>query len=69
MNVKFSNDPAIGFIRVWVNNVEVMPKTFRRTMIDSSNYVKCGIYRSGDHTSTQVLMYGNLKVTSSATLS
>jgi hypothetical protein len=68
MLVTFSNDPAVGSIQAWVNDVEVFPKTFRRTMLDSSNYLKCGLYRKGSHTNTQVLMYGNLKVSGSGTV-
>lgn len=66
MHVKFSNNPAVGFVRVWVNDVEVLPMSIRRTMIDNLNYPKCGIYRDGTSNNTQVVMLDNIKIASSA---
>jgi hypothetical protein len=64
VHAKFSTNPAIGFLHVYYNNTQVMPLTATQTMLDATNYVKCGIYRDGTHTSTQVVMYDNIKITS-----
>lgn len=67
-NVKFSTNPAIGFVRIWRNLAEVFPKEFRATMLDAHNYPKCGIYRAGTSTNTQIVMFDNIKVASAATV-
>jgi hypothetical protein len=68
LHVRFSNSATTGFVHAFVNGVEVLPQTARRTMVDTGNYLKAGIYRDGTHTNTQVLMYDNIQVSSSATV-
>jgi hypothetical protein len=48
--------------------VQVLAQTARRTMVDSGNYLKAGLYRDGSHTNTQVLMYDHITVASTATV-
>ena len=64
LHCKFSNNKSTGFVEAWVNGVNVLPKTQRRTMLDSLNYHKFGIYRDPDNTATHVVTYDNFRISS-----
>jgi hypothetical protein len=68
LHVRFSNSASTGFVHAFVNGVQVLAQTARRTMVDSGNYLKAGLYRDGSHTNTQVLMYDHITVASTATV-
>lgn len=67
MHIKWSQSDVTGFVEIFRNGTSVMTKRFGHNMIDSRNYMKCGIYRDVSHTSTQVVMYDNIRVASNAT--
>lgn len=64
VHAKFSADPAVGFIHVYVDGVEKLAKTFQRTMVvgDSGNYFKTGIYRDPAHTATMIRYVDNFSI-------
>ena len=61
----FSDDDTVGFREMWIDGVQVEPKTFCKTMIpgDIYNYMKIGHYRDALSTSTAILYFDNLKIT------
>lgn len=61
LHAKFSNSSSTGFIRMWRDGAEVLPKTFRKTMASSSNYLKMGLYR-GPMSGTQIVFHDGLLI-------
>jgi hypothetical protein len=53
-HIKWSTNPSVGFLEVWMDGVQVVPKTFARTIADSQGaYWKQGFYRAPfSHTNT-----------------
>jgi hypothetical protein len=46
LHVKFSDNPKIGFVELWVNGAPVVPKTMHATLeLGDSVYLKMGLYR------------------------
>lgn len=66
LHIKFHNDPAQGFVEVYRNKTLVVPKTFRRTMNSTENYLKLGMYRDTDETQTMVLWHDGMRITRNA---
>jgi hypothetical protein len=64
VHTKFSDDPTVGFVEVWVDGVQKMPKQFRRTMVpgDTGNYFKMGVYRDAAHTATMINYFDNFAI-------
>ncbi len=47
LHVKWSSDPSVGFVEVWVNDEKVVPKTAAATLFPGTGaYMKQGYYRS-----------------------
>lgn len=64
-HIKFSDNPAVGYVEVWVDGVAKIPKEFRRTMAvgDTSSYHKLGVYRDAVNTATAIVYFDNLSYT------
>ena len=70
MEVKWSHDPKVGYIRLWRNGV---PQTlangsttwYGQTMLTGSNgtYYKEGLYRNSPTTATGIVYQSGLQVT------
>jgi len=65
IHAKFSTDELVGFREMWIDGVQVEPKTFCKTMIpgDTYNYMKMGHYRDNPSTGTAIVYFDNLKIT------
>lgn len=61
LHVKFSNS-ASGFVEVWRDGQQVVPKTMGANMASSSNYLKMGLYRGGEDFG-QVVLHDGLRIT------
>lgn len=60
LHVKWSSDPSVGFVEVWVNGVKVVPKTHAATLYTGQDvYVKQGFYR-GDSSLTSEIVHDGL---------
>jgi hypothetical protein len=47
LHVRFSSDPSIGFIELWLDGAKVVDKTYGQNMINAHGvYLKQGFYRS-----------------------
>jgi len=44
LHVRFSDNPKVGFVELWYDGQQVVPKTFAATRANS--YLKLGLYRS-----------------------
>ncbi len=62
LHAKFSSNASTGFVEGWENGVQTVPKTNRATMSSSSNYMKSGLYRGPD-SSTSIVYLDGLRVT------
>lgn len=62
-HVRFSNDADEGFVEVHQDGELVVPQFAVRTMASDDNYLKMGLYRDGDETSTAVVHHAGLTVT------
>ncbi|MEV3902820.1 polysaccharide lyase [Mycobacterium sp. NPDC050551] len=63
LHVKFSADPAIGFVEVWQDGVLAVPRHSRPTLSDRPAYLKQGVYRDAASSGTQVVWHDGLRVT------
>lgn len=63
LHVKFSNDPAVGFVEAWENGALVLPRLSRPTMSSDRSYLKQGVYRDAAETGTHVVWHDGLRVT------
>lgn len=64
LHTKFSNNKSVGFVRMFVNGVEKLPRTAFRNMNDGENYLKTGIYRgSANQNPTQTIYSTGVRVT------
>ena len=63
LHVKFSDDPAVGFVEAWRNGALVLPLEYRPTMTSVSSYLKQGIYRDAGSSGTQMVWHDGLRVT------
>ena len=64
LHVKFSDDPAVGFVEAWQNGVLAVPRHNRPTMAASqASYLKQGVYRDVHSEGTQVVWHDGLRVT------
>jgi len=61
---KWSTDPAVGFVEVFVNGVQRMPRTFMRTMDNATDemFLSVGMYRDTSNTGTAVVNIGKVRV-------
>jgi hypothetical protein len=68
LRAKWSTDASVGFIQVWVNGREVLPKRNQRTLIDGTGRVqmfKIGLYESQNadiHHATYHAFYDNVVI-------
>ena len=65
IHVKWSPNPAVGFVEAFVNNAQAVPQTFCQTQYtsDTANYyVKIGTYRRVNVSGTTVVMHDNLRI-------
>lgn len=63
VHAKFSRKASVGFVEVWENGVQKVPKTSQVTMSSKSNYLKQGIYRHDVDAFTSVVLHDGLRVT------
>jgi Polysaccharide lyase len=60
-HVKWSPDPAVGFVQVWLNGEEVIPKVYTATMYtDQGIYLVEGFYR-GESSVTSVVYQDGMR--------
>lgn len=65
LHVKWSPDPAVGFVECHVNGVQAVPKTFRQTAYASdpdNAYPKLGQYRRNTVGGTTVVMHSGFRL-------
>lgn len=64
VHVKFSDNPAVGFVEVFVDGVTKVAKEFRRTLVvgDTSCYFKMGTYRDSVNTATAISYRDNFAI-------
>lgn len=62
LHVKWSADPAVGFVELWYDGQLVLPRRYTRTLYSSSdtNYLKTGLYRDEVTQPTAVLYHDGL---------
>jgi hypothetical protein len=61
-HVKWSPNPGVGFVQVWVNGAEVVPKTMTPTLYPGEGvYLKQGYYRSAYSGTTVLYLDGTRK--------
>jgi hypothetical protein len=63
LHVKFSADPAVGFVEVWQDGVLTVPRHSRPTLDENPAYLKQGVYRDAASTGTQIVWHDGLRVT------
>ena len=64
MNVKFSGSDSVGFVRLWVDGANVIPRVNVRTTYPGlGNYFKQGYYRCACTGNTVVLYHDDLTIT------
>lgn len=63
LHVKFSNNPAVGFVEAWADGKLAVPKYSRPTMNSPQSYLKQGIYRDANTSGSQVVWHDGLRVT------
>jgi len=61
MHVKFSTDNATAFVEVWRDGQLAVPRFSQANLNSASSYLKLGIYRGGE-SSTSVVWHDGLKV-------
>ncbi len=62
LHVKWSSDPSVGFVEVWVNGVNVVPKTHAATLYTGQEvYVKQGFYRGDSSLTTEIIHDGLIR--------
>jgi len=60
--VKWSSNPKVGFVQVWMNGVNVFPLTHVRTLDTSGGvYMQQDIYRPGAKSGSNILYFDDLK--------
>lgn len=59
LHIRWSADPGVGFVELWYDGQQVVPKRFVRTLYSSAdtNYLKMGLYRDEATDPTQVLFH------------
>jgi uncharacterized protein (TIGR03382 family) len=63
LHVKWSPDPNVGFVELWYNGEQVVPKTSVQTMlkdaagVPAANYLHQGILHRNDNKQTEVLYF------------
>lgn len=65
IHVKWSTNPAVGFVHAYVNGTEVVPKTLCQTLhTDDTDdtYPKCGQYRRNTVGGATVVMHDNIRI-------
>ena len=62
--VRFANDTS-GWVELWLDGEQVLPRTAARTMIDAGNIFKQGLYRNATIDRVQVLFHDNMRKGSS----
>ena len=62
LHVVFSQDPSVGYVEGWENNVQTVPKTYRETDSGTGTYLKQGIYRDPVDRTTSVIWHDGLTV-------
>ena len=62
LHIKWSADPAAGFVELWVDGEVVLPLTHVRTLFSSTdvNYMKLGLYRDEATQPTAVLYHDGM---------
>lgn len=70
IHAKFSPDEAVGFRQMWIDGVQVEPRTACKTMIpgDTYNYMKLGYYRDNPSTDTAILYFDNVRIALNETI-
>jgi hypothetical protein len=68
--VKLSRDPAVGFMEVWLDGVQLtlangQKRMHGRTIQAARTYLKAGIYRGRSHTGTSIVEHDNITVATS----
>lgn len=65
VHVLFSDNPAVGFVDVWVDGVKKINHELRATMIDGDDgsYFKIGTYRDPVNTATSIVYVDNILIT------
>jgi hypothetical protein len=58
--VRFAND-GTGWVELWLDGVQVLPRTSTRTMRDDGNILKQGLYRKDTIDFTQVIHHDNMR--------
>ncbi len=58
--VRFANDNT-GWIELWLDGEQVLPRTATRTMIDAGNIFKQGLYRNANIGYTQVILHDHMR--------
>ncbi len=62
VHVKWSADPAVGFVQIWMNGVNVFPFTNMRTLDTSGGvYMQQDIYRPGATSGSNILYFDYLR--------
>lgn len=63
LHIKWSQNMAVGFVELWVNGVNVVPKRFHNNLdTDGIAYWKLGFYRSQDINVEQTVFHSNFNV-------
>lgn len=63
LHVRFSVDPALGFVEAWEDGVLAVPRHNRPTLASDTSYVKQGIYRDAAASGTHVVWHDALRIT------
>jgi hypothetical protein len=58
--VRFANDTS-GWVELWLDGKQVLPRTAARTMIDSGNIFKQGLYRNATIDRVQVIFHDHMR--------
>jgi hypothetical protein len=62
LRVKWSQDPAIGFVELWVDGKLALARTHRRTMLDEGSILKQGLYRNSTIDATGVIYHDGMRI-------
>jgi hypothetical protein len=65
LHVLFNEDPAIGYVDIWVDGTKVIDHELRATMIpsDTGSYFKIGNYRDPVNSATAIVNIDNILIT------
>jgi hypothetical protein len=61
LHIKWSSDPSVGFVEVWLNGSKVVPKTITPTLyVGQGAYLKMGYYRAA-YDQTTVIYHDGMR--------